>query len=130
MNNIKDLLSKLLSSSFIRFCIVGVIATAINYGVYWLMLKILKPTPSFTIAYIVSFCFNFFLTAKFTFKKEATAKKGVGFALSHLVNWGIQTGALNLFLYLGLKEQIAAIPVYCICVPINYLLVRFVFSKL
>jgi len=122
--------SNILTSSFIRFCIVGVVATAIHYGIYWLMLKLMTPTPAFTIGYIVSFCFNFFLTAKFTFKKKATSKKGIGFAMSHLVNYGLQTGLLNIFILIGFPEQFAAIPVYFICVPVNYLLVRFVFSKL
>ncbi len=113
-----------------RFCIVGVLATAIHYAVYWTLLKVMRPTPAFTIGYLVSFCMNFFLSARFTFKKKASAKKGMGFALSHLVNYGLQTGALNLFIAIGLREQMAAIPVYCICIPINFLLVRFVFSKL
>jgi len=126
----KKRISFVFSYSFIRFCIVGVTATAIHYGIYWLMLKLMSPTPAFTIGYIISFGCNFFLTAKFTFKKKATPKKGVGFALSHLVNYGLETGALNVFLALGLEKEIAAIPVYFVCVPINFLLVRFVFSKL
>lgn len=119
-----------INSSFLRFCMVGVLATAIHYGVYWILLKFMGPTPAFTIGYAVSFCFNYFLSARFTFRKKASAKNGVGFALSHVVNYGLQTGCLNLFLALGLGEKIAPIPVYCICVPINYLLVRFVFNKL
>jgi len=110
--------------SFIRFCIVGVIATAIHYGIYWLLLKVMSPTLAFTIGYAISFCCNFIMTTKFTFKKKATPKKGFGFAMSHLVNYGLQTGSLNLFIFIGIPEQFAAIPVYFICVPINYLLVR------
>lgn len=84
---------------------------------------------AFTVGYLISFVFNFFMSARFTFRKKPTTRKGIGFALSHLVNYGLETGALNVFLILGLAKEIAPIPVYFICVPINFLLVRFVFSK-
>ena len=35
-----------------------------------------------------------------------------------------------IFLFLGLSEAWAPIPVYCICIPVNFLLVRFVFNRL
>ena len=41
---------------------------------------------------------NFWLSAKFTFKAEATVKRGAGFALSHLVNYGLQMIVLNVSL--------------------------------
>lgn len=121
---------RFLSPEFLRFCIVGVLATAINYGVYYLCLNFTNPTVAYTLGYAISFICNFFLTAKFTFKKKATAKKGVGFAFSHLVNYGLQVGCLNLFLWIGLGAKIAPIPVWCICIPVNFLLVRFVFNKI
>lgn len=127
---IKSLIAKFLTPEFLRFCIVGVLATAINYGVYYLCLMFCGPTLAFTIGYAVSFICNFFLTAKFTFRKDATVRKGIGFALSHLVNWGLQVLCLNIFLAIGLGEKIAPIPVYCICVPVNFLLVRFVFNRI
>jgi hypothetical protein len=32
-------------------------------------------------------------------------------------------------LWLGVNENFAPIPVYCIAVPVNFMLVRFVFRK-
>lgn len=124
------LLPKFLSASFLRFCVVGVLATGIHYGVYWMLLKVMNPTMAFTIGYAISFCCNYLLTAKFTFRKKRSVRNGIGFALSHLVNYGLQTGMLNLFIAIGISEGLAPLPVYCICVPVNYLLVRFVFSRL
>lgn len=123
-------LLKLCNNSFLRFCIVGVIATGIHYGIYYLLLKPLSANIAYTIGYAISFCCNYLMTAKFTFKKKTTAKNGIGFALSHLVNYGLQMLCLNVFLALGVGAKLAPIPVYCICVPVNYLLVRFVFNKI
>lgn len=113
----------------IRFGIVGVAATAIQYGLYLLLLKWLQPQISNTIGYVISFIFNYIASTKFTFKVKSTAKKGAGFAFSHLINYVLQTVFLTLFLWLGLPKNIALIPVFCICVPINFLLVRLFLKK-
>lgn len=124
------LIEKLFSIEFIRFGIVGVIATAVHYGIYYVLLNVINPNVAFTIGYLLSFFMNFWLSAKFTFKAEATAKRGVGFALSHLVNYGLQMIVLNVSLKLGVPETLAPVPVYLICIPVNFLLVRFVFKKI
>ena len=120
----------IISSEFFRFVIVGVIATAIHYGVYLLLDRVIPANPAYAVGYIISFFCNFFLSSRFTFKKKASVKKGVGFGLSHLVNFLLHMLLLNLFLHLGIRESLAPIPVYCICVPVNFLLVRFVFNRL
>ena len=125
-----NLLKRLFSIEFIRFGIVGVIATAVHYGIYYVLLNVINPNVAFTIGYLLSFFMNFWLSAKFTFKAEATAKRGVGFAFSHLVNYGLQMIVLNVSLKLGVPETLAPVPVYLICIPVNFLLVRFVFKKI
>lgn len=108
----------------VRFCIVGVFATALQYGIYLLLIKWIDPRISNTIGYLLSFMFNYIASTKFTFKVKSTAKRGAGFAVAHLVNYGLQTILLTFFLWFGLPKTIAMIPVFGICVPINFLLVR------
>ena len=86
-------------------------------------------TTANTIAYIVSFIFNFIASTRYTFKVKANAKRGAGFTLSHIVNYSMQTLCLNLFVGLGLAKQLAMIPTLCICIPVNFLLVRFFLKK-
>ena len=93
---------------FIRFCLVGGTATGIHYGIYLLL----------------SFFANFILSNYFTFKTRPSAGKGVGFTISHIVNYLLQVGFLNLFLHLGIPKNWAPLPVYTITVPINFILVR------
>ena len=108
----------------VRFCIVGVLATVLQYGIYLLLIKWFEPQISNTVGYLLSFMFNYIASTKFTFKVQSTTKRGIGFAFAHLVNFGLQTVFLTLFLWLGLPKTIAMIPVFGICVPINFLLVR------
>ena len=124
-----DIFNKKLFGQAIRFCIVGVMAVAIHYAIYLLLKQWMMKVVAFAIGYFISFIANFFMTAKFTFKKDATTKKGVGFLGAHIVNFILQTSLLQMFLWLGVNENFAPIPVYCIAVPVNFMLVRFVFRK-
>lgn len=124
-----EIFNKKLFGQAIRFCIVGVMAVAIHYAIYLLLKQWIVHVVAFAIGYFISFIANFFMTAKFTFKKDATTKKGVGFLGAHIINFILQTSLLQLFLWLGVNENFAPIPVYCIAVPVNFMLVRFVFRK-
>ena len=112
----------------IRFGIVGILATAIHYSIYWILQQYINHNIAYTLGYGISFICNFFLTAHFTFKKKATIKKGIGFGLSHLYNYLLQLGLLNLFINIGINKGLAPILVFAIAIPINFLLVRFVFK--
>ena len=82
-----------------------------------------------TIGYAISFAFNFVASTRYTFRVEASAKRGAGFALSHAVNYVLQMLMLNLAIWLGVSMQWAPIPMFCVCVPVNFLLVRFFLKK-
>ena len=110
---------------FIRFCLVGGAATGIHYGIYLLLNKVMNTTIAFSTGYLISFFANFILSNYFTFKTRPSAGKGVGFTISHIVNYLLQSGFLNLFIYvLKVPETWAPLPVYAITVPINFILVR------
>lgn len=112
----------------LRFCIVGVIATAIHYGVYWLLQRYINVNVAYTIGYVVSFVVNYLLSARYTFRQRTSARNGAGFVAAHACNYCIQIILLNMFLWLGLSRAVAPIGVYAIAVPINFLMVRFVFK--
>jgi len=141
MKNRNDKIIRRLSHSskfleFLRFCVVGVVATGVHYGIYLLLIHVVKierdwwTNVAYSIGYLIGFICNLWLSAHFTFKEKITVKKGIGFTLSNVVNYGLHLSFLNLFLWVGIPEQWAPIPVYCIVVPVNFLLVRFVFKKL
>lgn len=113
----------------IRFGIVGTVSTLIQAGTYCLLVGILNYVVANTIAYVVSFIFNYIASTKYTFRVKSTAKRGAGFLLSHVVNYLLQTATLAFFVWLGMEKRLALIPMFCICVPINFLLVRYFLKK-
>ena len=113
----------------VRFGIVGVLATLLQYAIYTVLLLWCSPSLSMTVGYILSFIFNFIASTRFTFKVETNARHGAGFALSHVVNYLLQMDTLNFFLWIGVSKTLAPIPMFCICVPVNFVLVRFFLKK-
>ena len=88
---------------FLRFVLVGVFATALHYGIYFLLQKFINVNiPSWG--------------------------KAFGFGGAHLFNYLLHIGLLNTFLWLGLSKTTAPAPVFAIAIPVNFLLVRFVFK--
>lgn len=114
---------------FIRFVIVGIFATGLHYGLYFILQRFINVNIAYTLGYTVSFIANFYLTAYFTFGKKPSWGKAFGFGGAHLVNYLLHIGLLNLFLWFGLSKPLAPIPVFAIAIPVNFLLVRFVFKQ-
>jgi len=114
---------------FIRFAAVGVIATGVHYGVYYLLQKYINVNIAYTTGYLVSFILNFYLTSYFTFRVKPSVKRLFGLGGAHLVNYLLHMLLLNLFLWIGLNKELAPIAVFAIAIPVNFLLVRFVFKS-
>ncbi|EGC87016.1 outer membrane insertion signal domain protein [Prevotella denticola CRIS 18C-A] len=124
-----DMKHKKKIDEIVRFFTVGILATGIQYGTYLLMIGWLHPLVANTFAYLVSFTFNYAASVRYTFQVKSTTKRYIGFAFSHVINYLLQTGCLHAFLGLGLSKQTAMLPMFAVCVPINFLLVRFFLHK-
>lgn len=118
-------------SEIIRFGMVGGIATVLQYIMYVVFLNAVfhgqRAVIAAMISYAISFIANFFLSSYFTFHSRPNANKGIGFALSHLINLGLQTGLVAIFKGI-MNPDFALLPALGICIPINYLMVRSAFT--
>jgi putative flippase GtrA len=132
---LKNIFNKEKLYEFLRFCLVGLIATCIHYGFYLLLITWIEidgklwVNIAYLIGFVMSWLCNLWMTAKITFKTHVSLKRGVGFAVTHAINYLLHVLFLNIFLAVGITEQIAPIPVYCCVVPINFILVRTVFKS-
>jgi putative flippase GtrA len=86
-------------------------------------------TIAYTIGYGVGLCLNYILTTFFTFKKQPSKRNAAGFVASHIVNYLLEIGVLNVFIWLGMDERLAGILTLIVVVPINFLILRFVFVQ-
>ena len=113
----------------VRFVLVGLLATAIHYAIYYVLLSATGHNLAYTIGYIISFVSNFILSSLFTFKVSLSVHRLAGFAISHLLNYLIQIVLLNVFIWMGVSASIAPLPVFVIVVPLNFLLVRYALKR-
>ena len=120
---------KTMKSEIVRFIIVGTLAVAVQFGVYQLLLPFVNETLANTAGYIVSFCLNFLLSTYFTFRVRPDRRKAAGFALSHVLNYLMQTLTLNLILAFGCPSRWAQLPMFALCVPLNFVLVRYFLKR-
>lgn len=127
---VKKLLANQKAVEFLRYCIVGAIAVAIHFGLYLLLNQWIGVNIAYTIGYVVSVCCHLWLTFRFTFRTDVSVMRIGGYLLCNGVNYLLHMVFLNTFLWLGMSEQLAPIPVYCLVVPINFILVRTAFKKL
>ena len=113
----------------VRFVLVGGFATLLHYVLYLLLKQWLEVNVAYTLGYVVSFVANFYLTAFFTFRSAPSWRKLVGMGGAHGVNYLLHLALLNLFLFVGMPSTWAPLPVFAIAVPVNFLLVKYVFKK-
>lgn len=117
-------------SEIIRFGIVGGVATLLQYGFYVIFVDLvdISAVAATMVSYALSFVFNFVMSNYFTFHTKPNAKKGIGFTLSHIINMGLQVGFVAIFKGL-VGDTLALLPAMMICIPVNYLLVRFALTN-
>ena len=113
---------------FLRFCIVGVIAAGIHYGIYYLLQYCIEVNVAYTAGYLIALVCNFFLTSYVTFRSGPSAKKAAGFGVSHLINYLLHMGLFNAFLWMGISRLLAPVLVLMVAVPTNFILLRWVFK--
>lgn len=113
----------------VRFGIVGVVATVVHYGIYRGLMPYMDTNIAYTTGYLLSFVCNYILSSCFTFRSRASLSNGVGFGAAHVVNYILQMLLLNVYIRFGMPEDIAPLPVYAVAVPVNFMLVRLVFTR-
>ncbi len=74
---------KKLFATFVRFGMVGVLATALHYGLYYLLHFIMGANAAFTVGYLLGFVANFYLTSYFTFGTSPSWRKLFGMGGAH-----------------------------------------------
>ncbi len=115
-------------AEMLRFVLVGGFATLLHYVLYLLLKRWMEVNVAYTLGYVVSFVANFYLTAFFTFRTAPSWRKLVGMGGAHGVNYLLHLVLLNLFLFVGVPSALAPLPVFAIAVPVNFLLVKYVFK--
>ncbi|HCN60970.1 MULTISPECIES: GtrA family protein [Mammaliicoccus] len=112
-----------------RFIIVGGINTINYYWVYLLLLKVLDINYliSHISGFIISFIISFYLNCYFVYHVQPTFKKFIQFPITQVVNMGLQTLLLYIFVqWLHLNETFAPFIGLVITIPITFVLSKWI----
>lgn len=116
---------------FLRFCIVGEIATALDAGIFYLVRLFASYQIALVSGYCLSLIVNYLLTIYWTFKKKPTTGNLVGVIAAHMFNlFVVRMSLMWLFVNMaGIPDRIAYIPTLLISMVTNFLVVRFAVNK-
>ena len=119
------------SAEFIRFCIVGVIATALDAAIFYLVRLFASYQVALVSGYCLSLIVNYLLTIYWTFKKKPSTGNLLGVIAAHMFNLFVVRFSL-MWIFVNLAEipdRIAYIPTLMISMVTNFLVVRFAVNK-
>jgi putative flippase GtrA len=116
------------AAQFLRFIAVGLINSAVTYGIYLLFLRILPYAFAYSVSFGAGILISLFLNATWVFRKRVTARTTVQFPLVYVVQYLFGLALLAMFVErLGMRRELAPLLVVACTVPITFLLTRYVF---
>ena len=110
----------------LRFAITGTLVTFILYAVY-LPLSFIMPNSvgiAYSIGFVISFITNFLLSNYYTFRTKPTFDRAILFCIVQFINYMLQILCFKFFIWLGVSNVWAPVPVWVFIFPINFLLMR------
>lgn len=113
----------------IKFVIVGGINTLNYYIVYLLLLKLLGVNylVSHITGFIMSFIISYYLNCYFVYRVKPTLKKFLSFPLTQVVNMGMQTLLLYIFVqWFHFPSEIAPFVGLIITIPVTFILSKWI----
>ncbi|MCS4486256.1 GtrA family protein [Staphylococcus americanisciuri] len=116
----------------IRFIIVGGLNTVNYYIVYLILLHLfhIQYLISHLVGFVVAFIISYYLNCYFVYKVKPTLKKFLAFPLTQVVNMGVQTLLIYLFVdFLHFNESIAPFVGLVVTIPITYVLSKYILTK-
>jgi putative flippase GtrA len=135
MKNLFNKLKKIFfTRTFITFCIIGVINTAIHFVIYKLI-YLYDVIVANTIAFICASIFSYLANAKFTFKEKAESKSFVYTMLTfvgRLLLSDLITYWFDLFfikIELNKFRPVAPIIASAILIPFQFIFLKLIFKK-
>ena len=111
---------------FVKFCIVGVLCTAIDAGVFYATKGNLGYRLAMILGFFLSIIANYILNIYWSFNALPTLKNVVAFFCAHCFNiFVVRMLLMYIFVdMIGLSDSVGFIPTLTISVFTNFLIIR------
>ena len=116
---------------FIRFCLVGALATAVDACLFYLLRLWLPYLVAMMMSYTSSLCLNIVLTLLWTFNVSINIRNAVCVAGAHLFNLFVVRFGLMVFFVgtLHIDDTVAFLPTLGISVLTNFLIIKAIINE-
>jgi putative flippase GtrA len=112
---------------FILFVLVGALNSAITYGLYLLLLFLVRYPVAYTCSYLAGIFISYYLNARFVFRERLRLSSALRYPVVYVVQYLIGLTLLYLLVEVfRLNKQIAPLAVIVFSVPITFVLSRYV----
>lgn len=119
-----------ISGQIIAFALVGVVNTAIYYGLYLLFLHWLPYLAAHILAFALSMTGSFFLNARFTYRTRPTLRKFLLFPLTNATNFLITTAGVYVIVdVLHAGNRFAPLLASGAAIPVTFVVSRMIMLR-
>ncbi|MER6333398.1 GtrA family protein [Streptomyces sp. NPDC001034] len=116
-----------MARQIVTFAVVGVLNTAVYYGLYLLFLDRLPYLAAHILAFALSMVGSFFLNARFTYRIRPTWRKFLLFPLTNAANFLITTvGVYVIVDVLHAGSRFAPLIASAAAIPITFVVSRWI----
>ena len=129
---LKELRDKYFDRSMLRWALVGITTTAIDYIIFIILYGVTKSVfGSNLVAAATATTFNYLTHHRWTFKSnQHHATSGVKYLLNLIFWWIVSSSIIKMLVGLGVDFRIAKLAPLVFIVPVNYFVLnRVVFKK-
>lgn len=117
----------MIARQIVTFAVVGVLNTAVYYGLYLLFLGRLPYLAAHIVAFALSMVGSFFLNARFTYRIRPTWRKFLLFPLTNAANFLITTvGVYVIVDVLHAGSRFAPLIASAAAIPITFVVSRWI----
>src|SRR5699024_3867291 len=113
----------------VKFIIVGGINTFNYYIVYLILFKLvgINYLVRYVSGFVISFIISYYLNCHFVYKVTPTWRKFIQFPLTQVVNMGMQTMLLYIFVkWFHISSVIAPFAGLIITIPVTFVLSKYI----
>lgn len=122
-------LRALCSARFVRFLLVGLTTTATSYLLFVVLLLVVHQQVAYAFAFVAGLAMGYLLNTRWVFAVHHSGPRLVMYPAVYLPQLLLGGAALQwLTDFVGLDPRVAILMVIAGCVPLNYLLMKLVFS--
>ncbi|MET8614269.1 MULTISPECIES: GtrA family protein [Streptomyces] len=117
----------MIARQIVTFAVVGVLNTAVYYGLYLLFLTWLPYLAAHVLAFALSMVGSFFLNARFTYRIRPTWRKFLLFPLTNAANFVITTAGVYVIVdVLHAGSRFAPLLASAAAIPITFVVSRWI----